>query len=204
MASEPGLPRRAKATAHRATDLAADAPRDAVGIQHQHGLDPLAVVQLPQVLHRVAPVAESADDDLQRRLQSLTQRRPQRLRNVGHLRRRGQVLIQPLPDLIHPVPRLVLEQCGELGAARLVQGRRHTADASSTYSSMCRRNTSRLAVQNDSSVTSKPNTAASSSAVFIPARDKTSSYDCWNRCGSSRYFVNSPSPNRKPYVYGQL
>ena len=85
VAREAGLARRAEAASHRTADLAADAHRDAIGVQHQHGFDAFAVVKLPQVLDGVAAIADAAHDDLQRRHEPLGQRRPQRLGKVGHL-----------------------------------------------------------------------------------------------------------------------
>ena len=90
-------------------------------------------MQLPEVLDRVASIADTPKDDLQRRYQSRAQRRTQCLRKIGHLRRRRQVLIEALPDLVEAVGRFTLQQIGELRAARLIEGRRHVAAANAVY-----------------------------------------------------------------------
>src|SRR4051794_6189845 len=46
LTGEAGLTRGAEPATHRAPGLAADADGDAVGVEHQHGLDPAAALQL--------------------------------------------------------------------------------------------------------------------------------------------------------------
>ena len=62
---EASLARRAEAAAHRTPRLCAHAHGRAIAVTHQHALDGASVVQLPQLLHGVAAVADSLDRQLE-------------------------------------------------------------------------------------------------------------------------------------------
>ena len=92
---------------------------------------------------------------------SASSRAAQRLGEVGDVGGVGELLVETRPHLIEPVPRLSVEQCAELVTGEVVasrgRDRAHGSNrsASSTYASIRARITSRLAVQNASSVTSR-------------------------------------------------
>jgi hypothetical protein len=61
MSSEPGLTGGAKSTGHRAPGLGADTDGCSIRVQHQHGLDPAAAIELPEELLGAMFVVTAAD-----------------------------------------------------------------------------------------------------------------------------------------------
>ena len=119
---EPRLAGGAEPTSHGAPGLARDADRDAIAVRHEHGLDGAVVVQTPKELHGGATVAHPFGDELERRRQLGGEPMSQRLRQVGHLLRCEQSLVQPVPHLPRSVRGLAVEESLERVETNVVAG----------------------------------------------------------------------------------
>jgi hypothetical protein len=114
LATEARLPGGAERAAHRATGLGRDAHRGPPRVQHQDGLDGLAVGVAQQQLVGVPVVGDPVGDELgPGRREPSGELRPQIRRQVGHLGRVVDTAHQPGVQLPGPVGRLV-----ELGEQR--------------------------------------------------------------------------------------
>ena len=113
---EAGLPGRAEAAPHGAARLARHAHCCAVGVEHQHGLDPRAALESPQPLdgrrpcRSLTPRASSSAGGSSR-----SSRGAQRLGQRRHLDRIHHLVVEGSPDLVDAVPRLALQRGGKRG-----------------------------------------------------------------------------------------
>src|SRR5207245_8180255 len=108
---EPHLAGRAERAGHRATGLRRNADGVARAVmRHEHGLDPMAIVELQQDLARLAIGARLLDDRLDAGpAERGGERGAQALREIGELApvpRRGMRRVAA--DLLHPIAGLAL------------------------------------------------------------------------------------------------
>ena len=125
---ESGLAGGAEPAAHRTAGLGGDAHGGAIGIEHEDRLDAGTALELPQELDRVGPVAHIFDDRVERHRQLLRQSGAQRSRQVRQLGGVGQMLVEPLPDLVDAVPGLTDEQGAE-GVTVVIETGEHRVEA---------------------------------------------------------------------------
>jgi len=114
--SEPRLPGRAERTPHGAARLRRDAHRGAPRVEHQDGLDRLAVREAQQQLVGVPVVGDAVRHQFgPRRREPLGQLLAQAGGQIGHLCRVVDPAHQPAGDLVGAVARLIegREQRGE-------------------------------------------------------------------------------------------
>ncbi len=113
VARQPALRRGAEGAAHGTAGLAGDAERTPLIVEHEHGFDALAVVQLEETLDRVAVGRDDFGRQGQRRHgRHLGQPGAQGLGQVAHrLEVTGVALVDPLPELAGA--KLRLAQLGQ-------------------------------------------------------------------------------------------
>ena len=127
VALEAHLAGGAEPAPHRAPRLARHAHRGPPAVVHQHGLDHVPVGERPQELDGRVAVARAAGQLGQGRREEVGQHGPQPTGQLGHRVGTDEALVQPLPHLVHPVPRLPVEELGQIGPADAVEGRRRVA-----------------------------------------------------------------------------
>ena len=118
---EAGLAGGAEAAGHGAAGLRTHTDRRPVGVEHEHGLDLMTVVGLPQPLEGLALVGVLQLELVERQRGPLGDLGPQRLGNCRDLVGVTEFVVEALPDLVDPVVRLTVAQRCELGAVEVVE-----------------------------------------------------------------------------------
>jgi len=121
VAIKPSLTRRTEATRHGAPSLRADTHGCPVGVEHEHGLDLVAVVGLPEPFERLTLVCALLLNLLQRQRCLGLQMRSKLFRDVREFFGQLEALVQALPDLVDSILGFAIAKVTELISVQVVE-----------------------------------------------------------------------------------